>query len=39
MKGMVYVHADGLGTDAALAVWVGRAHAFVSTLPPKKKKK
>ena len=35
MKGMVYVDPAGLETDAALASWIERAHAFVSTLPPK----
>lgn len=35
MKGMVMVAAEGLADDAALARWVGRGLAFVSTLPPK----
>jgi TfoX/Sxy family transcriptional regulator of competence genes len=33
--GFVLVDADGFATDAALATWIGRAVAFVSTLPAK----
>lgn len=33
--GMVYVAADGVADDAALASWVDRGLAFTSTLPPK----
>ena len=39
MKGYVYVAPAGLKTDAALGAWIGRASAFVKTLPPKKAKK
>ncbi len=36
LKGMVYVAPAGLRTEAALAGWVRRGLAFVSTLPAKK---
>lgn len=36
LKGMIYVAPAGLRTEAALAEWVGRGVAFVSTLPPAK---
>jgi TfoX/Sxy family transcriptional regulator of competence genes len=35
LKGMIYVDADGLESDAQLDVWLERARTFVSTLPPK----
>ena len=35
MKGMVYVDAEGIAEDDALALWVNRTTAFVDTLPPK----
>src|SRR5258706_9177648 len=36
LKGMVYVALEGLRTEAALARWVRRGLAFVSSLPAKK---
>lgn len=36
LKGMVYVAPSGLRTQSALAKWVGRGVAFVSTLPAAK---
>ncbi len=35
LTGMVYVDPAGYKTDAALAKWVARGVAFVSTLPAK----
>ncbi|MCA9688131.1 MAG: TfoX/Sxy family protein [Myxococcales bacterium] len=35
MKGMIYVEAAGLRTDAALGAWVARGVAFTRTLPAK----
>ena len=35
MSTMAFVTAEGCSDDAALADWVGRASAFVRTLPPK----
>ena len=35
MLGYVFVAAEGLRSDRALAAWIGRARAFVETLPPK----
>lgn len=35
MTGMVYVDAEGTAADQALRAWVGRAVAFVETLPAK----
>jgi TfoX N-terminal domain len=35
MRGWVLVHPPGIGDDALLAGWVGRAWAFVGTLPAK----
>lgn len=35
LRGYVYVAAEGLASDAALAAWVARGTAFVATLPPK----
>lgn len=35
IKGMVYVGAEGCGSDAAARGWVRRGMAFVRTLPPK----
>jgi TfoX/Sxy family transcriptional regulator of competence genes len=35
MKGFVYVEADGLATDTALAAWVERGAAFARSLPAK----
>jgi TfoX/Sxy family transcriptional regulator of competence genes len=35
MRSMVYVGAEGVASDRALASWVGRAVAFASSLPPK----
>ena len=35
MKGYVFVAAEGFATPEALAEWVARAEAFVSTLPPR----
>lgn len=39
MKGYVYVEPEGFITDSDLVKWVNLGTAFVSTLPPKKKKK
>lgn len=38
LKGFVYVDAGGIETDKQLDVWLNRARAFVSTLPPKEEK-
>ncbi len=38
LKGFIYVDADGIETDKQLDVWLNRARAFVSTLPPKEEK-
>ena len=38
LKGMVYVAPAGLGDEAALAGWVGRAVEFTGGLPPKQRK-
>jgi TfoX/Sxy family transcriptional regulator of competence genes len=35
LTGMVYVAAEGIEDDAALAEWVERTTRFVATLPPK----
>jgi len=35
LRGMVYVSAAGLATEAALAAWVDRAVAFAGALPAK----
>jgi hypothetical protein len=35
MRGMVYVHTDGLAEDNQLAEWVGMAVAFAGQLPAK----
>ena len=35
MKGFVFVDAEGLTTDTALAVWVERGAAFARSLPAK----
>ena len=35
LRGMVYVGAEGLGTDKALARWVRLGAAFAASLPPK----
>lgn len=35
LRGMVYVSADGLASDAELAAWVARGTAFAASLPPK----
>jgi TfoX/Sxy family transcriptional regulator of competence genes len=39
LKGMVYVAAEGLRTDAALARWVRRGIAFVTGMPASKPKR
>ena len=39
MKGYVFVDAPAIAKDADLAEWIERCHAFVKSLPPKKKKK
>jgi len=38
MKGFVYVDAPGIKTDAALTKWIDRSLAYLSTVPPMKKK-
>ena len=38
LRGMVYVSAKGTCADADLEAWVDRGLAFVSSLPPKKKR-
>ena len=38
MKGMVYVSADGLASDAILEYWVGICAAFAGSMPPKNSK-
>ena len=38
LKGMVYVAAAGTRAEADLEAWLGRALAFVSSLPAKKKR-
>ena len=35
MSGYVQVESDAIEEDEALASWIGRARAFVRTLPPK----
>ena len=35
LRGMVYISAEGMADDDALDAWVGRALAFVLSLPPK----
>jgi len=35
MKGFVYVEAEGLASDSALAAWVERGAAFARSLPAK----
>ena len=35
MKGWLLVDAEGLESDAQLSEWIGRAVAFVTTLPAK----
>lgn len=35
IKGMVYVGAQGIASDADLAGWVERGAAFAASLPPK----
>lgn len=39
MKGFVTLPDDILGSDDAVARWIGRAQAHVAALPPKKPKK
>jgi TfoX/Sxy family transcriptional regulator of competence genes len=39
LKGMVYVAAEGVRTDAALARWVRRGIAFVTEMPASKPKR
>ena len=39
MQGYVFVAPDGTKSDKDLGAWVGRARAFVDTLPPKAKAK
>ena len=36
MRSMLFVEPPGVREDADLERWVGRARAFVATLPPKK---
>ena len=38
MRGWVFVEADALGSEGDLDAWVTRALAFVTTLPPKRRK-
>lgn len=35
LKGMVYVGAEGIASDAGLDDWIGRGVAFAGSLPPK----
>ncbi len=35
MQGFVFVAPEGTASDKDLGAWVGRARAFVDTLPPK----
>jgi len=35
MKGWFLIGQDALAEDDELAAWLGRAHAFAATLPPK----
>jgi hypothetical protein len=37
LRSMVYIAAEGLRDEADLARWVGKARAFVATLPPKRR--
>jgi hypothetical protein len=39
LAGMVYVAHEGIRSPAALAKWVGRGVSFVSSLPPKAKRR
>jgi TfoX/Sxy family transcriptional regulator of competence genes len=39
MKGMIYVGADGIATEAALKRWIQMATHFTGALPAKKPKK
>lgn len=39
MRGFLYVEPAGVATAKALRTWVGRALAFVESLPPKVKRK
>jgi TfoX/Sxy family transcriptional regulator of competence genes len=36
MRTMIFVDAPGMISDYALAAWIGRARAFVATLPAKR---
>jgi hypothetical protein len=36
LSSMVFIAADGVRDEADLARWVGKARAFVATLPPKR---
>jgi TfoX/Sxy family transcriptional regulator of competence genes len=38
LRGMVFVDAKGTKAEADLEAWVDRGAAFVSSLPPKKKR-
>ncbi len=35
MQGFIFVAPEGTASDKDLGAWVGRARAFVDTLPPK----
>ena len=35
LKSMVYVEPAGIASDEDLGAWIGRAQAFVASLPPK----
>ncbi len=39
MQGYVFVASEGTASDKDLNAWIGRARAFVETLPPKAKAK
>jgi hypothetical protein len=39
LKGMIYVSAEGVATDASLQKWVDMAAQFAGTLPAKGKSK
>jgi TfoX/Sxy family transcriptional regulator of competence genes len=38
MEGYIFVAAEGTSNNKDLKAWIGRARAFVETLPPKAKK-
>lgn len=38
MKGYVFVHPEGIESDAALEFWVNRSYEFAASLPPKSPK-